>query len=447
MAERLVVIGGDAAGMTAAATARRQRGELEIVALERGVRTSYAACGIPFHVAGEIEDLDALVARTPQEFRDRQRIDVRTRHEVVAIDTDAGTVEVRDLERARTFSLGYDHLLIGTGARPIRPPWPGVDLPFVHSVHTLDDAAALQALADADHVDKVVVVGGGYIGIEMAEAFVRWGVECTLVDIAPNVMRTMDPDMAELIEQDIVRRGVELRTGVGVVGLEPGKVLLDDGELDADLVVLGIGVTPNADLARDAGLATGDRGAIRVDRRQQTSVEGVWAAGDCCESYHRVLERPVHVALGTVANRQGRVAGINIGGGYATFPGVVGTAITRFWSTEIARTGLSEHEATAAGLRYVVGRVTSKTKAHYFPGAEPITVKVLAEQGTARLLGAQIVGGAGAGKRIDTMATAITAGFTAHEMVNLDLAYAPPFAPVWDPVVMAARDALRHLYA
>jgi NADPH-dependent 2,4-dienoyl-CoA reductase/sulfur reductase-like enzyme len=258
-------------------------------------------------------------------------------------------------------------------------------------------------------------------------------------------MRTMDPDMAELIEKAMARHGVELITGVGVVGFEPGRVLLDSGSVEADLVVLGIGVSPSTDLARGAGLTTGDRGAVVVDRCQRTSAEGVWAAGDCATSHHLLLDRPVHVALGTVANRQGRVAGINIGGGYATFPGVVGTAITRFWSTEIARTGLSEHEATTGGFRYVVGRIEGRTRAHYFPGAAPITVKVLAEQGTGRLLGAQIVGGEGAGKRIDTMATAITAGFTVHDMVNLDLAYAPPFAPVWDPVVMAARDALRRL--
>lgn len=445
MAERLVVIGGDAAGMSAASNARRRRDDLEIVALERGTRTSYAACGIPYHVAGEVEDLDALVARTPQEFRDRQRIDVRTRHEVTAIDTAAGTVEVRDLERERTFTLGYDQLLIGTGARPIRPPLPGIDLPFVRGVQTLDDAAALEALADADDVDRVVVVGGGYIGLEMAEAFVRWGAECTVVDMAPHVMRTMDPDMAELIEKAMGRHGVDLVTGTDVVGFEPGKVVLGSGELAADLVVLGIGVTPNAELARDAGVATGDRGAIRVDRRQRTSVEGVWAAGDCCESHHLVLDRPVHVALGTVANRQGRVAGINIGGGYATFPGVVGTAITRLCSIEIARTGLNEAEATAAGFEYVVGKVETKTRAHYFPGAAPVTVKVLAEVVSGRLLGAQIVGGDGAAKRIDTVATAITAGFSVHEVVNLDLSYAPPFSPVWDPVALAARQAVRQL--
>ena len=442
MAERLVVIGGDAAGMSAASNARRRNDDLEIVALERGTRTSYAACGIPYHVAGEIEDLDSLVARTPQEFRDRQRIDVRTRHEVTAIDTAAGSVEVRDLERERTYSLGYDHLLIGTGARPIRPPFPGIDLPFIRGVQTLDDAAGLVELADADDVDKVVVVGGGYIGLEMAEAFVRWGAECTVVDAAPNVMRTMDPDMAELIEKAMDRHGVDLITGVGVAGFEPGKVLLDSGELDADLVVLGIGVTPNGELAAEAGIATGDRGAISVDRLQRTSADGVWAAGDCAESFHRVLNRPVHVALGTVANRQGRVAGINIGGGYASFPGVVGTAITRLCSTEIARTGLSEHEATEAGFDYVIGKVTTKTRAHYFPGADTVTVKVLAERISGRVIGCQIVGGDGAAKRIDTMAAAITAQFTVHDMVNLDLSYAPPFSPVWDPVVLASRQAL-----
>lgn len=442
-----MVIGGDAAGMSAASQARRLRDELEIVVLERGTRTSYSACGIPYHVAGYVDDLDDLVVRTPQEFRDRQRIDVRTQHEAVGIDVAAGKVEVRDLVRERTFELGYDQLLIATGARPTRPPFPGVDLPFVHGVQTLDDGAALLAVAEAGSGEHVVVVGGGYIGLEMAEAFVRWGADVTVVDAAPQVMRTLDPDMAALVTEAMGRHDIDVVTGMGVEGFEPGKVLLADGELAADLVVLGIGVTPNGELAADAGIAVGDRGAISVDRRQQTSVEGVWAAGDCAESFHLVRRRPVHIALGTVANRHGRVAGTNIGGGYATFPGVVGTAVTKLCATEIGRTGLTEAEAEADGFQFTVGRKESSTKAHYFPGNQAITVKVLAERGSGRLLGGQIVGGEGSAKRIDVLATAITAGFTAHDMINLDLSYAPPFSPVWDPVVVAARDAVRNLEA
>jgi len=445
MADRLVVIGGDAAGMTAASTARRARDDLEIVALERGTRTSYAACGIPYLVAGLIDAVDDLVARTPQEFRDRQRIDVRTQHEVVGIDASAGKVEVRDLARERTFTLGYDELVIATGARPIRPDLPGIDLPFVHGVQTLDDAERLLGLAEQLDAEKVVVVGGGYIGLEMAEAFVRWGADVTIVDAGTQVMRTLDPDMAELVEQALDRFEVEVRTGVDVLGFEPGLVVTADEALPAELVILGMGVTPNAELATDAGIAAGPRGAIAVDRRQRTSADGVWAAGDCATTFHLVRQEPVHVALGTVANKTGRVAGINLAGGYATFPGVVGTAITRICTTEVARTGVSEAEAQAAGLRYVVGRIESTTTAGYFPGAQPMTVKVLAEVGTGRLLGGQIVGGAGSAKRIDVLATAITARMTVADVIDLDLAYAPPFSGVWDPVATAARVAAGRL--
>ena len=274
-----------------------------------------------------------------------------------------------------------------------------------------------------------------------------WGANVVLVDGSPNVMRTLDPDMAELVADAMVRHSIDVRTGVAVTGFEPGAVHTADGRITADLVVLGLGVTPNSQLAEAAGIELGARGAIRVDRRQETSIEGIWAAGDCAESFHLVSGRHVHIALGTVANRQGRVAGINIGGGYATFPGVVGSAMTKVCSTEVARTGLTETEAARDGFRTVSGKIESTTRASYYPGAAPVTVKVVAEARTGRLLGGQIVGGAGSAKRIDVLATALTATMTVDEMINLDLAYAPPFSPVWDPVVTAARVAARAVYA
>jgi len=447
MAERLVVIGGDAGGMTAATNARRLDADLEIVAFEKGTRVSYSACGIPYLVSGEVEPLDALVARTPREFREANRIDVRIQHEVLAIDTDRRQVEVRDHGHGRTFRIGFDHLVIATGARPTRPDLPGIDGEGVLGVQHLDDASALLAYAEQSRCQDVVVVGGGYIGLEMAEAFVMWGANVVLVDGSPNVMRTLDPDMSELVADAMKRHSIDVRTGVTVTGFEPGAVHTADGRIGADLVVLGMGVTPNSQLAEAAGIELGARGAIRVDRRQQTSIEGIWAAGDCAESFHLVSGRHVHIALGTVANRQGRVAGINIAGGYATFPGVVGSAMTKVCSTEVARTGLTETEAARDGFRTVAGRIESTTRASYYPGAAPVTVKVVAEARTGRLLGGQIVGGAGSAKRIDVLATALTATMTVDEMINLDLAYAPPFSPVWDPVVTAARVAARAVYA
>jgi NADPH-dependent 2,4-dienoyl-CoA reductase/sulfur reductase-like enzyme len=252
-------------------------------------------------------------------------------------------------------------------------------------------------------------------------------------------MNTLDPDMADLVAEGMRRHEIEVRCDALVTGFEPGKVLTDSGAIDADLVILGIGVRPNSELAAEAGLETGVRGAIRVDRRQRTSHDGVWAAGDCCESHHLVTDQPTYVALGTVANRQARVAGVNIGGGYATFPGVVGTAVTKLCSVEIARTGLSEREAAVAGFEVVGARIEGSTRAHYYPGARPLHVKLLAERGTGRVLGGQIVGEEGAAKRIDVLATAVTTRMTVEDMINLDLGYAPPFSPVWDPVVTAAR--------
>jgi len=277
----------------------------------------------------------------------------------------------------------------------------------------------------------------------MAEAFVMWGAQVTLVDGATQLMRTLDADMAALVAKAAERLSIDVRVGVSVHGFDEHGVDTDHGHLPADLIVLGLGVEPEATLAADAGLALGPRGSIAVDRRQQTAVEGVWAAGDCAQSFHRVSGRPTHVALGTVANKQGRVAGINIGGGYATFPGVIGTAVVRICGTEVARTGLTEVEAERAGFRFTSSTIEATTQSGYLPTAEPITVKLVVEDGSGRVLGGQIVGGAGSGLRIDTIATAITAKMSVADVIDLDLAYAPPFSSVWDPVATAARVAKR----
>ncbi len=436
------MIGGDAGGMTAATGARKLNGDLDIVALEKSSWVSYSACGIPYLVAGDVDHVDDLVARTPQEFRDRHKIDVRLRHEAMAIDTDARQVEVRDHEHGRTVKVPFDQLVIATGARPRRPDIPGINGETVLGVQTLADAQRLMERAERSNPKDVVVVGGGYIGLEMAESFVRRGSHVTVVEGAPEVMGTLDPDMAALVRAAMVRTGIEVRCGAPVTAFEPGAVHLEGGDtLNADLVILGLGVEPNSELAEAAGVELGVKRSIRVNSRQQTSVEGIWSAGDCCESFHLVSREPVHIALGTVANRQARVAGINLGGGYATFPGVVGTAVTKICSTEVARTGLNEREASAAGLEYVVAKIKATTRADYFPGSKPIVVKLLAEKVRGRLLGAQIVGEEGAGKRIDAAAVALTAGMTAEDLISADLSYAPPFSPLWDPVQVAARKA------
>jgi NADPH-dependent 2,4-dienoyl-CoA reductase/sulfur reductase-like enzyme len=276
------------------------------------------------------------------------------------------------------------------------------------------------------------------------------GLQVSLVDHAPAVMSTLDPDMGDLVSQALRDVGVTLYLDESVQGFEVRDarvtgVTTNRRTLPADLVILGIGTEPNVSLARDAAIPLGETGAIKVNPRMQTESEGIWAAGDCAEAFHLVSRRPVHIALGTIANKQGRICGINLGGGDATFPGVVGTAVSKICAVEVARTGLNEKEATFLGLAYVVGKIESTTRAGYFPGAGKITVKVLAERTSGRLLGAQLVGLEGAAKRIDVFATALHAGMTVEQLQYLDLSYAPPFAPVWDPILIAARKAADQL--
>ncbi|RIV35901.1 FAD-dependent oxidoreductase [Micromonospora radicis] len=451
MAERLIVIGGDAAGMAAASQARRRRGrdDLEIVAFERGHFTSYSACGIPYWISGLVNDREQLVARDPATHRKQFDIDVRLRHEVVGIDLDRREVTAVDLDGGGEVREPFDTLMYATGAVPIMPDWARTEAGGVYGVQTLDDGSALREWLEADpQPRRAVVVGGGYIGVEMAEALVLRGLAVTLVERGEQPMSTVDPDMARLVTEAMRGLGVDIRTGVAVTGLteRDGRVtgvLTDGGPIPADVVVLGLGVRPNTELADAAGLPLGPTGGIRVDRRMRvTGVPGVWAAGDCVETLHRVSGMPVHVPLGTHANKQGRIAGINIGGGYATFAGVIGTAVTKVCDLEVGRTGLREREARDAGFEFVSVIAESTSRAGYYPGSRPMTVKLIAERPSGRLLGAQIVGWSEAAKRIDTLAVALWNKMTVDDMTALDLGYAPPYAPVWDPVLVAARKAV-----
>jgi NADPH-dependent 2,4-dienoyl-CoA reductase/sulfur reductase-like enzyme len=434
--------------MSAAAIAKRRAPDLDVVCFERGEFTSYAACGIPYFVGGLVEDADALVARTPEEHR-AHGIDVRTGHEVVAIDTERRIVHARRRADDAAVEEPFDQLVIATGAVPLRPPLPGIDADGVYGVQTLTDGlvvhAALDAL-DGPGPHHAVVVGGGYIGLELAEALVMRGLSVTLVCDAPQPMSTLDPDMGALIADALTTVGVDVHTATRVdefevEGSHVRAVRAGNERFPADLVILGIGVRPSSQLAADAGIAVGTTHGIVVDDRQRTSVDGIFAAGDCVETFHRVSRRPVAIALGTHANKQGRVAGINVAGGDASFPGVVGTAVSKICRYEVARTGLNEHEAREAGFDAVAVTIDGETRAHYYPGSTPIHVKLVAERGSGRVLGAQIVGQEGAAKRVDVLAAAIWTEMPAEELASLDLAYAPPFAPVWDPVLVAARKA------
>jgi NADPH-dependent 2,4-dienoyl-CoA reductase/sulfur reductase-like enzyme len=447
--KRVVVIGGDAAGMSAASQARRQRPDLQIVAFERGAYTSYSACGMPYYVGAMVDAIEPLIARSPEEHH-RRGIDARIQHEVEEIDLGQRRVRVRRLTDGAQWWEAFDDLVIATGASPIRPNLPGGDASGIYGLSILEDGIRVRAAVDRDQPKQAVVVGGGYIGLEMAEALVMRGLQVALVERGPAVMGTLDRDMGDLVSQALRDVGVTLYLEESVEGFETregtvAEVRTDRQTLPADLVILGIGTRPNAGIAAAAGVPLGETGAITVNDRMQTDVEGVWAAGDCAEAFHLLRRRPVNIALGTIANKQGRVCGINLGGGYATFPGVVGTAVSKICALEVARTGLNEREAAGLGLQYVVGKIESTTRASYFPGAGRITVKVLAERGSGRLLGAQIVGDEGAAKRIDVFATALFGRMTVDEFMYLDLSYAPPFAPVWDPSLIAVRKAAEQL--
>ena len=375
---------------------------------------------------------------------------MRIQHEVTEIDAAGKKVHVHDLKSGRKFWESYAQLLIATGATPICPELPGADAVGIFGVSTLESGLQLHRQLAKGDIKTAVVVGGGYIGLEMAEALVRLGLEVSLIDRSPQVMGTLDEDMGVLVSQALGDVGVTLYLEETLTAFKTkaGKVtgiVTDKRTLPADIVILGLGVRPTTKLAAAAGIPLGEKGSIRVNGRMETGIAGIWAAGDCAESFHLVSRKPFYVALGTVANRQGRVAGINLGGGYATFPGVTGTAVTKICQVEVARTGLQEKELRKLGLEWVSAVIKSRTKAGYYPGSGEITVKLLAEKGSGRLLGGQIVGMEGSAKRIDTLATALHAGFTVEEMINLDLGYAPPFSPVWDPVVTAAREVAKKL--
>jgi NADPH-dependent 2,4-dienoyl-CoA reductase/sulfur reductase-like enzyme len=369
---------------------------------------------------------------------------------VLGLDLQSRRLQVEQKENGKTWWEPFDQLMIATGAVPIWPKVSGSDAQGIYGVNTLQSGDNLRGLIVEKGPKRGVVVGGGYIGLEMAEALIRRGLEVSLVELADEVMNTLDPDMGRLVSEALMNVGVTLYRKEGLQAFEVKNghvvgVVTDQRTIPADLVILGMGVRPNSSLAEGAGISLGVRGSIPVNDLMQTEIEGVWAAGDCAQTFHLISRRPFHIALGTVANKMGRVAGINLGGGYARFPGVVGTAVSKICAVEVARTWLQEKEIRQLGWEYISETIESTTRAGYYPDSEQITVKVLADKGSGKLLGGQIVGKEGAAKRIDILAAALHGGFTLDEMVNLDLSYAPPYAPVWDPVIIAARQALKKL--
>ena len=442
--ERLIIIGGNAGGMSTASQFRRLNKEAEIVVYEMGPVISYSACGIPYYVGGIIEDASRLIARTPESFAEKN-IDVRLFHKVEKIDPEAQTVTVHDTKSGKTFTDRWDKLLISTGAWRPKPSVEGVDAEGVFILDTVESGVRMRSWMEKNRPRKAIVVGGGYIGLELADILsCRLSLGLTILEAAPQLLSTLDADMARFVQENLEQRGSRVFLGEGIEAftVRDGRVAgarTKSREVEADIVLMALGINPNTKLAADAGVATGIRGAIVVDEHMRTSIPDIWATGDCVQSKNLITGKPMHLALGAVANKQGRTAAFDMAGISEPFPGVLGTAICKVCEQEIARTGLLEREMTADGRGCVSTIVKGRTRAEYMDGSGYMQVKLIAEMPSQRIVGAQIVGDAGSAKRIDTMAAVITAELTVEQMLYLDFSYAPPLSPLWDPIQQAAR--------
>ena len=438
---KVVIVGGVAGGATAAARIRRLDEHAEIVVFEKSGYVSYANCGLPYYIGGEIEDKRELTLQTPESFYARFRVDMRVHHEVIAVDVKAKTVKVRNLASGEVFSESYDKLILSTGARPIKPNFEGIDNERIFTLRTVEDTLRIKQFTEDKRPQSAVVVGGGFIGIEVAENLRRLGMDVTLVEAAPQVMAPFDGDMAALIHAEMVRNGVKLMLGTMVEGFtaEGGvTVRLKDREPQtADMAVLAIGVAPDTTLARDAGLELGIKGSIVVDDRMQTSAPEVYAVGDAVQIKNFVTGKEGLISLAGPANKQGRIAADNVCGRDSRYTGGQGSSVIKIFGLTAACTGINERTAKSLGLDCDKVVLSPMSHAGYYPGGSVMTMKVLFEKGTLRILGAQIIGRDGVDKRIDVIATAIRAGLKATELTELDLAYAPPYSSAKDPVNMA----------
>lgn len=439
---KVVIVGGVAGGATAAARLRRLDETAEIVVFERSGFISYANCGLPYYIGGVIEDEAELTLQTPESFYERFRVQVKVRHEVTAIDRAAKTVTVHDLTNGRVFTESYDKLLLAPGASPTQPALPGVGLDRLFTLRTVEDTLRIRRFVDEQHPQSVVLAGGGFIGLELAENLRERGLDVTIVQRPRQLMAPFDADMAALIHREVRAHGVHLalsHTVEGFTETDGGvEVLLKGAQpLRADMVVLAIGVTPDSPLAADAGLELGLKGSIAVNDRMQTSDPDIYAVGDAVQVRHFVSGQPALIALAGPANKQGRIAADNIAGGDSHFKGSQGSSVLKIFGLTAAATGLNEGAARRAGLDTDAVVLSPMNHAGYYPGGQVMTMKVIFERRTGKILGAQIIGSDGVDKRIDVLATAIRAGMSAYDLTELDLAYAPPYSSAKDPVNMA----------
>ncbi|HEX7065593.1 MAG TPA: CoA-disulfide reductase [Bacillales bacterium] len=439
---KYVIIGGDAAGMSAAMQIVRNDEDAEIITLEKGEIYSYGQCGLPYAVSGLVSSTDDLISRGVDTFRDKYGIDARTLHEVQRVEPQNRRVSGVNIQSGEAFEMNYDRLLIASGAGPIIPDWDGSDLSGVHILKTIPDAQRI--IRDLrESMKNIVIVGGGYIGLEMAESFKELGKRVRLIDRGPYVGKIFDQDMANLIHEEAKKHKIEFTINESVTALK-GKqsiqaVQTDKNEYAADLVLVAAGVKPNLDFIENSGIIRGAGGAVQVNRYMETNLEDVYAAGDCAVQYHIVKEKDDYIPLGTTANKQGRIAGLNMIGQPKVFKGITGSSIIKFMDLTLGKTGISEKEAKTLNLSYQTIRMTGQDIAGYYPGAEAIEIKLIYGNDDQRLLGGQIIGKEGVDKRIDVLATALFNRMSIRDLEDLDLSYSPPYNGVWDPLQKAAR--------
>ncbi len=442
MKKRLLVIGGVAAGPKAAAKARRCDPEMEITVYQEEDEISYAGCGLPYYISGIVKERDELISRTPGKFAlDGIRILKNRRTE--QIDTKERTISGKMLGSDKTFIDHFDRLVLATGAKPIRPKIEGIELGNIFYLRSIFDADAILEHIGSNQIQTVVIAGGGYIGLEMAECLVHLGKKVTIVELAPQILTLFDEDFAGVLRQYLEKKGVQIFTSEGIKALKGSggrvtHVQTVAREVEADAVLMSLGIRPQVELAKQAGLRIGETGAIWVNERMETSAEGVYAAGDCAETTHLVTGKRVWIPLGSTANKQGRVVGVNVCGGNDTFPGVLGTTIFKTFDFNVAKTGLSMREAEQAGFHPIQAIVRGYDRAHYYPGGKESTLKVVADDQTGRILGGQAIGEGPSDKFIDILAMALHAKMTCRELALVDLAYAPPYSPVLSPIIVAA---------
>ena len=452
---KVVIIGGVAAGPKVASKVVRLCPAADVTIVEKGEFLSYAGCGLPYYISGVVKEQKELmstpvgVVRDAVFFQKVKNVHVLNRTEALQIDPAAKRVQIRGLDAGEATWLDYDKLVLATGARPVVPPIAGIDLPHIFCLHGVSDAEGIRSALAEGKARDVVVVGGGLIGVEITEALVEKGCRVTIVEMLPQILSMLDWEMAKLVEQHMESHGVRVLTGTKVTAFQGDgaveKVVTDTGEMPADMVILAIGVRPTVDLARQAGLEIGSTGAVKVNDHMRTSDPDIWAAGDCAESVDLVTGKPTYVPLGSTANKQGRVAAVNLCGGDDTFPGVLGSGVCKVFDYCAARTGLTEVQARNAGYDVTTVLSPAPDKAHYMPTAKPLMLKLVVDTGTRRLLGIQATGPGDGSKRIDVAAMSIAAGMTVDQIANADLCYAPPYSPAMDNLITAANIARNKL--